>query len=1456
MIHDALRSNTKNLDNVKHILEDHRNRISASESFRKGRHTFRVFGSLEGEIETPVAFQSLTGAQFGVTGSLDFDLLAKGRHLITTNGRIRQQTGLDFIVADPILEPTACAHVGGTIRLPNLPLLSSSGKAAAKVCYQYQPSSMTALGQFVAQNQRRLSRLERGFGKEVRYLTNLFFDYGNANCRQEPSSDQKICKSIGQSLEILYASNLGLDIPVDVKTVEQLKSVFWADPNNRFLLDDSELTRSRISALQDYFDGTLSDLEAYLIYLAAGQTNLNIVLEKLHDEQIRQGESLTFLSKPETLSAIFAQVVQQANSRLKKQQSLYRAMLKKSRYNDLSHKDRHRKFALSVDNIQRDYGRYESFLTAAERTLLLLSSFSKATSTQRNVTSTLSTIRSMGELVKTARILQEAYLAGALTSVAGLAAYSNGVTAALHLASAFSGAAQENDLTNLRIYLANRLDKLEEKIDNLADHTANNSMKLDALVQGQQAILQSVAATMEGVQATRAEVAFLTEMVRRMNFDFGVSSGTVTSTLAATHWQQEQHHRWLSEVMRLKSVRDIDVVIGNWLNPDSKVIETLNGGGASDEYLAIVRRDRQRVLELIRGLSTPEFVQPVDSLVHATRLYDRSVTELMGLLPAYAERAEEYERYFRVTNVTREAGRRDKETTGRDSSNALVTDKLGKNVSDVFVGLSNPDVLAHVVRGYLTFLFALRPEARRTLGVSDLEEVAREIKRLKHSREAASELIQPALVGALSALKQAEDGISAQLDRERLLTISWPELLRKVFHSDIEGINLASDITTLDGAVATIERMLDTDKAALVELARLGGTYLSRTGRSDGRAERKVLLRLAAMEKEDAAAWLIDKRNKVQVYQRGAYKSFQNIAWLYELYEASEIFEYSDDELNYMKEFLQKPILELSTRDVGVFIQLLKSSGGLLEILRGEGLVKYTLAAEQSAVDVQPQRPGQAYRYGILEYIVEDRNTGKIFGESQDPRDYGSIERRKSSRTTSHIVFSLNGCRGARIIPTKHYSRSPVPVPWGYRFTFPLDGGGFIRNPSAGLTKDCDSIAAKVGAKILHPRPGGGYDPGKYQELVRDARNGWEGFIRDGRLARPGTKFWHSGMSVCKVDARWVPSNAHPFGGGRIATLAGFVLELADSPFVYWSKKMAQREKKRLFAEDGTVITNDYIRRCTYEEQQLEYSEHPGWITKEWVPKKGGAFPRHILKRYWKYFENRRIVLPDLFRKQAGDVLSTLLRRKKHEARKAVGQWFQKSYAIGDLLLAAVQGGRDLKEDLVDQLYDEYSKRGVHTLAQNEVVRNYLARARREGGDFDRIIGEDRRLADPVLILGVLTKWALGKCVVTEPSFSLVQRVLRGLSVEGKLSTLEATSILLDKSLSDLYEAAAEVIERVNAEVKGLVGERQGLQWSELHREYFNRGGRSGGGSAGGCKPGHPSILELERYEELIQELR
>ena len=1236
MIHDALRSHTKNLNNVRQVLEDHRNRISATESFRKGRHTFRIAGSLEGKIETPVSLQRFAGGHFGVSGSLDFDLLAKGRHLIATNGRIQRQTGLDFIVTDPIIEPTACAHVGGTITLPNLPLLSSSGKADAKVCYQYQPSSMTALAQFVAQNQRRLSRLERGFGKELNYLTDLFFKYGNSNCRHSPSSNREIRKSVGDSLAILHDSNLGLDIPVDVKTAKQLRAAFWADPDNQFLLEDSEHTRTRIAKLKDHFDGTLSDFQAYLIHLTAGQSDLDNALTALRDQQIHQGRSIKFLSDPDNLAKIFGRVMQRANSQLQKQQLLYRAMLKGARYGDLSNEDRKKKFALSIDNIQKDHVHYESYLTAAERTVTLLASFSGSTDFLRSATSTLSTIRSMGEFVKTARVLQEAYLAGVLTSVAGLAAYSNGVMATLQLTSAFLGTAQQNELSMLKAYFASRLDRLEDKIDMLADHTANNSMKLDALVRGQQAILESVAATMEEVQATRGELAFLTEMVRRLSFDFVESSDNIRTVLGASIRQQEQNTRQLLEVMRSKSVREIDVVIRNWLNPDSQVIKTLNEGGVKKEYLAIVRRDRQRVVEFIRALTTAEFVLPINTLVHADRLYDRPVSELMGLLPAYGERARDYDIYFQMNRDTVRVGNRFREGSNESSSGATKNHYSSTSGVGVFQNLPNPDVLAHVVRSYLTFLFALTPEARKELGTSDLEAVANAIERLKRSRKAAADLVQPALVGALSALAEAEHGISAQLTRKRLLSGSWADVRRKVLRSDIERDGVAVEVGSADGPAAATRRVLEADRSALVELAWLGESYLQRTGRSNGQAERKVLQRLAAMKKEEASAWLLDLRGEVEVDFPDIYRVLQNIAWLYELYEANELFSYSDEEWKFIKDFVRKSVLEISRNDVDRFVQTLKSSRGLLDVLRGEGVVKYSLSRDESIVDVEPARPGQAYKYGILEYVVEDRRTGEVFGETQDPQVYDSIERRKNLKYSGNVAFSLNGCRGARIIPAREYTKSPVPVPWGYRFTFPLDGGGFVRNPSNRLARDCDGIAAKVGAKIPHERPEGGYDPNQYQELVRSAENGWQGFIRDGRLARPGTELWYSGLSVCKVEARWARSNAHVYGGRRVTTLARFVLELADSPFVYWSQEMAEKERGKLFAEDGTVIAQNHARRCSYEGQHLTYHEHPSLITRDWAPVKGGAFPRQVLNRYWRHVDNRQIVLPGEFRSQIG----------------------------------------------------------------------------------------------------------------------------------------------------------------------------------------------------------------------------
>ena len=528
-------------------------------------------------------------------------------------------------------------------------------------------------------------------------------------------------------------------------------------------------------------------------------------------ELIRTGDILTYLATPDVQQGLLKGALVDAQQFLRRQQLAMTTLLEAS-YSDLEYEAKRAKFKLEIDVINRDYERMRSYSVAAENTMLLIGALSGNGSYRSDVQQAFAVINATNELVRSGRALRNAVDAGMLASAATVTAYANGVGAVLTLVSVFAGSAQHSELEELAAYLDERLKGMDNKLNTLLDASVATHHKLDALLEGQRAIAEHVTRIARSVRANRVELRLIRESVENLEIQLQEIARKID-------WAEQSEaearvaifHAEL-KIAQEQALREADIVVGNWLNPDSRVITLLNSGEAPQSLIDDVRRDRQVILETIASLGGPEFVVAEDVLRTDVLLHERRPAYTMGILADHARSVDFISAYFR-DQFRRQIRWHFMEDETEQDVYRLYDAAFPRIDASDFADLLNPDALAYVLERYLTFVLALNEDARARIGFSDLEPIVARIEQLSESKRAA----QAASLVMLSAVRRflpvIANELKENLRRGRLFTTSGRDLDEFVSPSTDE------ELTFFDSFVKKgILEVSDNDIAAIVGL--------------------------------------------------------------------------------------------------------------------------------------------------------------------------------------------------------------------------------------------------------------------------------------------------------------------------------------------------------------------------------------------------------------------------------------------------------------------------------------------------------------------------------------------------------------------------------------------------------------------------------------------------------------
>ena len=239
-------------------------------------------------------------------------------------------------------------------------------------------------------------------------------------------------------------------------------------------------------------------------------------------------------------------------------------------------------------------------------------------------------------------------------------------------------------------YLDRRLDVIDQALGILLDHSVAAHHKLDALLAGQSTIVQQVVRNARAIQANRVELRLVRESIEALEDQLQALAATIDNEKESAEEQRIAIFNAEVRIAQEQALRRADTVIGNWLNPDSRIIARLNSGDVSESLLDNLRRERQIVLELIASLTGPEFLLPENILSTEKRLQKRPPVDYMNRLPEYAKAVDFISAYYRDRLQPSVAYYYSDSEVERDVENlhAMAFPRIG---SGVFVGLPNPD---------------------------------------------------------------------------------------------------------------------------------------------------------------------------------------------------------------------------------------------------------------------------------------------------------------------------------------------------------------------------------------------------------------------------------------------------------------------------------------------------------------------------------------------------------------------------------------------------------------------------------------------------------------------------------------------------------------------------------------------------------------------------------------------
>ncbi len=1340
MLADAMRLGGRDGGAVRAIVDDHRARVSAVDSFRAGRSSINMGFGIDGSLASSSLVRRFAGAGVSFGGGFDLDIVTSRAELLPTTGRIQSQTGVDYVVGDETLQIEACGSIGGGINVP-LAVGSAGGNVNGKGCYSYSPSSMTALAGYVAQNQRRLHSIETVGGETLSYVTDLLYEIANG-CGQ---SSMQECRAASRLLQDLNDAGLGVGLPTTIRGVDEVEAVVRNDPRFAVVLQSNDEIRARVSSLEARLGLELDDLEAALL-------------------------------DPAVFESAVAAAIESYERRLVAVEQERRFRLFRNEYTALSSEDKERKLSLELGIIETEYREINGSIGASQNTLLLVSALAGRRAAHSDINRAFTAVRSVNEMVRSARTISEAFQASIMTG-ASVAAYANGVGAALALMSAFSSGG-DSELEAVIAYLDRRLDRIDADLDTIIRQNLSLSDRVNALLAGQQAIAAQIADNARSIRATREEIAVVRGAISDLEAQI-----SALSTAVGAGFETATRHREDLFIAALQGDQDealaeFDSIIGFWLSPDSDVIRRLNEHDGTQEFLDEFNRERQAVLSLMSTLAGPRFV--VDP--EFAKLEQRIVVS-MGLLPSLAA---DVRRLIQLSSEARSPAydftwsrlSAEREQQIRSEALELHLQSFPEIPPENFDGLHNPDALAYVLHRYLSFWLTLDPERREELGFRNDARFIRSLADpLLRSRDVAFSATFSLLSALEGALPSIVHGIESEFRGSRLFESRSrsSELFRWLFTPSV--LRIPEPFIEPADADAFASGVVNR-RPALEWLQRHSRPYIRGSRNVTGELELSLIERLLDPDRitNDPTSWR-DPSFGDQVNLR----TLATVRALVAAFDEGELFEYTDDELDFLERFSEKSALEISESDISRFVELVRSDRKLLTLAEEEGLVQYRLLQESEPVELPGSEGGVAAPYATVEYedkkgSIVDIVTERVLGVQVD-------------RDREVLDFF---CRGAKLNLLDSWSGS-ITIPLG--FAFPIDHGFSwhefeVTTGSrwARAIGECAEAANSARLTVPHAVPDGfsGLD---YYEIGRvSSESERPAFIRESSLVDDGTTLFHRATSRCALTAEWNPSLADIglVSADSIGVSSRFVLHERDVARLYATPSQVTDANSRLLAPDGTELDEDYSIPCSVRGVgALLVSYHPG------PARLGERMPPELFRYGWEQVPNRQLNLIGL---RAGMIEALRHRRRmlNLESVAGIGEEFRLPVGLLNAVLRQMDANgvpRSSRQELI-LAYREF---GRDAFLSHPVYLDFLDRntdiADRIRDDFELMRLEQRLPA----LINAFARWGLGESLELVPEYRLVHELLH-LPTDTGLTLYESFEILGDPTRYEEYVRAASTI--------------------------------------------------------------
>lgn len=1346
MMAENLRSGGVTGANFVDILKDHKAGLSAAQSFKQGRAQISYKGSLRGGIRTNPLVERFGRLGGGVQGGFDLETIKMDGALLPLSGRVQRQTGQSFVLGDEKEVIKGCGVLGAE-GSKGFAVVSGSINLGVQACYQYDPGSFTPLAAYELKHDAALAKIEMRGGEDVALVADVLYQIADSLCGNLVARNPTECGPAADMLAALQDAGFATDLPTTLRTRAEVEADAAADPATSVVLKRIDENGAKVTELERRIGRKLTKMEAEILAtLADGQ---------LTPEQIRtfteQG-LMKLLDNPEVqeqLVQLFAKGTERALKKLNPEPGL--APLRRNYDGD--EVARKKRLAVALKGINAEHDQIVAYSNAMKVTVDLVAALNDNPELARDFARATAALQAVNELVRSGRALSAAADNGLLFSAGGIAAYTSGVGAALTLISLFSGSDQPSELEVVVDYLDQRLDVVDAKLDILLERTAAMDQKLDALLQGQSAIMRSVAENARAIQANRAETLLVRQAVMDLERRVEQLGRTMQVEFAQSRVQAsvylEEQRSWTQEERILAA----NEILSFWLTPANGVVARLNAGTYSQGFMDDLQRERQKVLRVIDLLSGRTFVRSPEILAQDPFLGQRPPAQEMAMLATYAPDVDFLSGYMLKWR-----------TPEKDFSDFIQRDQYPELFeeapkvhakayppvpSPVFDDLPNPDALAHLLEGYLTFYAALNDEARTKVGFAELPALKIQIARLGDSVAIA----QKAALVLMAQLPETMDWVAEDLEKYRgrgklfrtpsdsLVTYVFtpgdlhiPEDFRKSVRETPEAFE-ARIRTFVDGLAA--------DTEAVDFLIAHGTPYLTKGQATGAEYHMDILKRL----KVNSADWAFTVANTGQDWMKNlSDRDLRqlNLRWLADLralygaYRDGDVFAYTQQDLARLDELRSTPILSMTEQDIEAFIGLVKSDGQLIEFALEEGLLVHKVRPASGDIDVVPDDPARARRHAIVRY--ETLHSGTLTSETKRWEGLSYI----TSKSELNFV-----CFGVRLEP-QGTSNWPHALEPGYLFPMDLNGAVYgVGNLATQAINDClnrgnarnyfmeaSPFFRDLGNNRYQYDYKATYDWAQKNPPLAPV------FLRHASVVPNGTELFHRGVLGCEAAVVWAPDIAQLPGidtARDVAVVGQYVRDLLDHPLLFATDQQAAEANKNRIASDGTEIRENFNQTCSGYWQKATYNTFPG------AARKGGRKAPIELDAGWRSVPNKALQTYGL---RDGVITALLDRRAKlvQEQLAEIAEAVRYPSTVGNRLLRRMDHNgvpRETRRELI-QTYREEGRAAFWT---HPAVIEY----------FDKTPGEEviiREWQSFVLYrqtqlkhLKAFAEWGFGECL-------------------------------------------------------------------------------------------------------------